>query len=105
MSPTAWGKELRKLFPRPSAGRSRAKARPNYRRPHLEVLEDRRVLSTFSVLNTNGSGPGSFAQAVLDSNANPDLSGAANQIVFNIPANDARHFYYRDDGAAGQVSL
>src|SRR5262245_31303377 len=39
-------------------------------RPNLEVLEDRTVPSTFSVLNLADSGEGSLRQAVLDANAN-----------------------------------
>jgi hypothetical protein len=46
------------------------------------MLEERRLLSTFTVLNTNDSGPGSFRQALLDANANPGLD----TIVFNIGA-------------------
>ncbi|HKA36535.1 MAG TPA: hypothetical protein VKH43_06910 [Thermoanaerobaculia bacterium] len=42
--------------------------------PHLSA-------ATFTVLNTNDSGPGSLRQAVLDSNANP----GGDRIVFNIP--------------------
>ena len=34
----------------------------------LESLEDRRVLSTFSVLNTNDAGTGSLRQAIIDAN-------------------------------------
>ena len=37
--------------------------------------------STFVVTNTNNSGPGSLAQAILDANANP----GADSIAFNIP--------------------
>jgi titin len=39
----------------------------------LESLEDRHLLSTFSVLNTNDYGPGSLRQAILDANAKPGL--------------------------------
>jgi hypothetical protein len=46
----------------------------------LEVLEDRHLLSTFPVLNTNDSGVGSLRQAILDANA----AGGSNQIAFNI---------------------
>jgi hypothetical protein len=51
------------------------------RRLFLESLESRRVLSTFTVVNTDDSGFGSLRQAILDSEANsgPDL------IDFNIP--------------------
>jgi hypothetical protein len=39
--------------------------------------------STFTVTNTNPSGPGSLAQAIFDANANP----GADTITFNIPGN------------------
>src|SRR5437868_2137718 len=39
-------------------------------RPTVECLEDRLVLSTFNVMNTNDSGAGSLRQAILDANAN-----------------------------------
>jgi hypothetical protein len=61
----------------------------------LEGLEDRTLPSTFTVMNTNDSGPGSLRQAILDANniatgtaANPDL------IEFQIPDNDPGHIYY-----------
>src|SRR5262245_31686481 len=41
--------------------------------PRLELLEDRSLPSTFSVLNTADSGLGSLRQAVLDANDNPGL--------------------------------
>src|SRR5260370_6996419 len=39
--------------------------------PRLVVLEDRTVLSTFTVQNLLDAGPGSLRQAVLDANATP----------------------------------
>jgi parallel beta-helix repeat protein len=48
--------------------------------PQVEGLEDRQLLSTFSVVNTNDSGPGSFRQAILNSNA----TSGSNTIDFNI---------------------
>src|SRR5262249_57073507 len=51
--------------------------------PSLEVLEDRLLLSTFTVLNANDSGPGSLRQAILDANSHPN-SGGPDVIAFNI---------------------
>jgi hypothetical protein len=39
--------------------------------PRLDVLEDRTLPSTFTVLNLHDSGPGSLRQAILDANAHP----------------------------------
>ena len=47
----------------------------------LERLEERSLLTVFTVLNTNDSGVGSLRQALLDANASPD----ADTIAFNIP--------------------
>jgi large repetitive protein len=47
----------------------------------FDALEVRQLLATFSVLNTNDSGPDSLRQAMLDANG----AGAASTIVFNIP--------------------
>src|SRR5208337_3113600 len=55
------------------------------RRPTLEALETRRLLSTYAVTNTNDSGAGSLRQAII--NANGDSS--PDDIVFNIPASTA----------------
>src|SRR5208337_475153 len=52
------------------------------RRPTLEALETRRLLSTYAVTNTNDLGAGSLRQAII--NANGDSS--PDDIVFNIPA-------------------
>src|SRR5216683_7870947 len=46
--------------------------------PRLDVLEDRTLPSTFTVLNLADSGPGSLRQAIVDANANP----GANTIRF-----------------------
>lgn len=53
----------------------------------VEQLEDRRLLATFTVLNTMDSGAGSLRQAITDANAN--LNGAnADEIHFAIPTSD-----------------
>lgn len=46
----------------------------------VEKLEERRLLAVFSVTNIDDSGPGSLRQAILDSNATPEL----NTIAFDI---------------------
>ena len=51
-------------------------------RPRLEVMEDRTLLSTFVVSNTDDSGPGSLRQAILDANA----QGGAETITFDPTA-------------------
>jgi hypothetical protein len=45
-------------------------------------MEDRTLLSTFTVINTDDSGPGSLRQVILDSNA---ATGGTNTIDFQIP--------------------
>lgn len=67
-------------FLSPNNGRSRKAPRQASHRPRLEVLEDRLVLSTFVVTNTNDSGAGSLRQAILDSNSTQE----PNVIDFNI---------------------
>ncbi len=47
----------------------------------LSVAGDPLRAATFTVLNTNDSGPGSLRQAILDANATP----GADTIAFNIP--------------------
>src|SRR5262249_17842731 len=50
-------------------------------RPLVEAMEARRLLATFTVANTNDSGPGSLRQAILDPNSREGLDG----IAFSIP--------------------
>ncbi|MFO0890051.1 MAG: hypothetical protein U0790_13040, partial [Isosphaeraceae bacterium] len=66
------------------AGRP-ATPRRRQRRPELEFLEDRRLLSTYYVQNTNDSGPGSLRWAIEQ--GNDDATPA--DIFFNIPASDS----------------
>jgi hypothetical protein len=51
-------------------------------RPHFDLVEDRRLLSTFLVNAATDTGPGSLRQAILESNA---ATGLANTIDFDIP--------------------
>ncbi|QDV23007.1 dockerin type I domain-containing protein [Aureliella helgolandensis] len=53
---------------------------PKSRKLRVEQLEQRRLLATFTVLNSSDSGDGSLRQAIEQSNANPD----SDDIVFNI---------------------
>lgn len=68
-----------------SQGRGRGRAATH--RPNLEVLEDRTLPSTFTVLNLADSGAGSLRQAVLDANDNPgaDLIEFAGGFQGTIP--------------------
>jgi titin len=49
-------------------------------RPRIEALEGRLLLTTYTVVNTNDSGPGSLRQAILDANAHT----GRNTITFNV---------------------
>jgi hypothetical protein len=68
-------------------GNSRKARKPEHQklryRLSLENLEDRTLLSVFTVTNTSDSGAGSLRQAITNSNSNPTSSGA-NSIVFSI---------------------
>lgn len=55
------------------------------RRPALESLESRSLLTAVLVSTTADSGPGSLRQAILDSNATP---GVHDTISFAIPTSD-----------------
>src|SRR5262249_40026365 len=82
MSSRSW---LRRNLPR-SPGHRPASPRPGTRLL-LEALEDRTVLSTFSVVNTNDNGPGSLRQAILDANAHPNDPSGPDVIEFHIGDN------------------
>ena len=77
----AW---LRRKWQRSHGGGRRHRPARRWRLGPLEVLEDRRTPSTFTVTNTNDSGAGSFRQAILDANA--DQGAGADQIQFAIGA-------------------
>ena len=64
---------------------SRFSSRKSLRRhgapaPAIEALEERTLLSAFTVLNLNDHGTGSLRQAILDANSNP----GADVINFNV---------------------
>src|SRR5262245_23811297 len=61
--------------------RGMAQANRRHFHPRLEALEDRTLPSTFTVINTLDSGPGSLRQAVLDAN-DPVLHPGPDTIVF-----------------------
>ena len=81
---TAWSSinDSRPCDQRPRHRRSAASSSSLRFRPRFELVEDRTLLSTFSVTNTADSGPGSLRQAILDSNA---ATAATNTIDFAIP--------------------
>jgi hypothetical protein len=56
----------------------------------LEPLEERQLLATFPVVNTNDGGPGSLRQAILDSNA---AGPGPNVINFNIGGGGVQTIY------------
>jgi hypothetical protein len=54
----------------------------------LEILEDRLVLATYTVINTSDSGSGSFRQAILDAN----FSHASSTIEFRLSGGGVQTF-------------
>ena len=65
--------------------------KPARSRPRLELLEQRVMLSTFQVVNTNDIGAGSLRQALIDANATPNIDTSGDGIadpdlvIFAIP--------------------
>jgi uncharacterized repeat protein (TIGR01451 family) len=50
-----------------------------------EQLEGRRLMATFTVVNTNDNGPGSLRQAIVDANTAANPVGDIDRIAFDIP--------------------
>jgi hypothetical protein len=74
MSFTSWLRNLRSavaLGRAPGTRRRQRSLRLTTHRPGLEVLEDRSLPSTFTVLNLLDSGPDSLRAAVASANASP----------------------------------
>ena len=71
------------LESRPAKSRSRKRSPL----PGIEALEDRCLLTVFTVLNTNDSGPDSLRQAIVSAEATPNVGGVPDRIEFNIPGN------------------
>ncbi len=63
-SPRSWLKSWR-----PASRAARGRTRRTAARLNLESLEDRQLLATFTVTNTNNAGGGSLRQAILNANA------------------------------------
>src|SRR5262245_25682438 len=73
---------FRRLWPkrRPGRASSGSASAAVWRHPIVERLEDRLLLTIYTVTNTNDAGTGSFRQAILDANNNPVID----TIKFNI---------------------
>ncbi len=67
---------------------SRRTGQRHVTRPLVERMESRRLLATFSVTNTDDSGPGTLREAILQANAQP----GADSIVFQVPTSTASDF-------------
>jgi hypothetical protein len=110
MAYASWFHWLRVHFQRncPRRPLLRSVRKPGGALLRLEALEDRWLPSTLVVNTTqdvlgHANGVLSLRQAILDANSVP-ASGTPVAIAFNLPANDANHFDYKNDGIAGQVS-
>src|SRR5688500_17386794 len=68
------------------ASRRRPPAPGRTYKPFAELLEDRRLLATFTVTNTNDTGAGSLRQAILDANA----AAGPDDIDFNVGGGGAQ---------------
>ncbi len=75
---------LRPWLPRLHSARTpqpKTASRRLRRRPFLEGLESRQLMTTFTVTNTLDAGPGSLRQAIISSNA---ATAATNTIAFSV---------------------
>lgn len=61
-------------------------------RPRVEPMEARLLLATFTVINTDDSGPGSLRQVIVDANAATNPTGGVDTIAFNIPGGCAHDY-------------
>lgn len=94
---------------------SRRKRRADERGAHrthrlaLEPLEDRRMLSTFTVTSSGDNiaddGVMTLREAIVAANAHANDAGGPDRIEFAITQTDENHIYYRNDNNAGSVSL
>src|SRR5262249_3888838 len=78
-APAHLGRTLMPWLTRASKSATRSHGRAC--RPRLEALEGRLAPATFTVTNTNDTGPGSLRQAILSA----DATVAADAIAFAIP--------------------
>jgi hypothetical protein len=116
MAPTNWLRFLRNTRERFSVRKTRPRRKATLERKlFLEPLEDRTVPSAYLVNTTADSGSGSLRDAINQINADVNAdgssklsytnsSGTQDEIDFQIQWNSPTHFYYKDDGIAGQVT-
>jgi hypothetical protein len=71
------------MFSARSAG-TKQDRRLGFFRPRLEALEERELLATLLVINTNDSGTGSLRQAILDSNASVGVKDTINFAIAGV---------------------
>jgi uncharacterized repeat protein (TIGR03803 family) len=117
MAPSNWLRSLRNTRERYSGRKTRPIRKAALgRKLLLELLEDRTLPSAYMVTNTLlDGGSGSLRDAInqINEDVNPDGSSklsftgsdsTRDEIDFQIPWNSPTHFYYKDDGIAGQVT-
>ena len=72
---------------RPAQATHQARPPRRGRRPILEMMEGRQLLSTLTVTNADDSGPGSLRAAIIQANADGTTNSAGDTINFNISGN------------------